>query len=149
MIRSNLSIHFQVHKIQSSMSNFRPTMAPACRLQILPPLRYINSSLVPIQQPTSWGRGFYGDYSGPVYQPMTPFHQQRPPNSGPTRNQRRMNGSRKAEPQTLNQPLHESSGTALCGRSNGVGIDANNNPGIGKVWRTPPKNPFIADCNSS
>ena len=78
---------------------------------------------------------------------MTPFYQQRPPNSGPTRNQRRMNGSRKAEPQTLNQHLHESSGTALNDRSNGVGIDANNNSGIGKVWRTPPKNPFIADFN--
>ena len=122
------------------MSNFQwrplpPTMAPASRIQILPPLRYINSSLVPIQQPIFWGRGFYGV---PSYQPMTPSHQQqqhRPPNSGPIRNQR-TNGSRKAEPQTKDQKKHESSGTAFSDRSIGVGIDdANNNPGIGKVWK--------------
>ena len=114
------------------MSNFQrhplpPTMAPASRIQILPPLRYINSSLVPIQQPIFWGRGFYGV---PSYPPMTPSHQQqqhRPPNSGPIRNRRRTNESHKAEPQTKYQ-LHESSGTALCGRSN-------NNPGISKVWK--------------
>ena len=130
------------------MSNFqrRPlqlTMAPPYQQQILPPLRYINSSLVPIQQPIFWGGGFYGvpsfySASGPVYQPITPFHQQqqyRPPNSGPTRNRRHMNGSREAEPHNLYQHGHESSGTATEGRSNGVGIDANNNPGIGKVWK--------------
>ena len=122
------------------MSNFQrrplpPTMAPASRIQILPPLRYINSSLVPIQQPIFWGGGFYGV---PSYPPITPFHQQqqhRPPNSGPIRNRRHTNGSPKAEPQTKYQHKHESSGTAFCDRSNGVEIDANNNPGISKVWK--------------
>ena len=122
------------------MSNFQrrplpPTMAPASRIQILPPLRYINSSLVPIQQPIFWSGGFYGV---PSCLPITPFHQQqqhRPPNSGPIRNRRHTNGSPKAEPQTKYQHKHESSGTAFGDRSNGVEIDANNNPGIGKVWK--------------
>ena len=121
-----------------------------------PPLRYV----VPMQHPVLWGGGFYSIpscCSSPVVNPAPCHHpnsfQHRPPNSRPSRNRRRKKGSRKAEPQNLYQLLHESMGTVFCDRSTGINrchgpIDARNNPRIGKVWRTPPKNPFsMADCN--
>jgi len=157
MNRLNLSIHFHVHKIQSSMYNFRLTMVPTHRQQPLPPLRYVNSFIVPMQQPMLWGGGFYGVpsfYSGPVYQAIAPCqqhpYQYRPPNSGPSRNRRPKKGSHwhKAEPQHPYQYKHESYGAVFYDRSTGVNrchasIDANNNPGIGKRTRPYSSRPSV------
>ena len=113
-----------------------------------------------MQQPMLWGGGFYGVpsfYSGSVYQATAPcqhrHYQFRPPNSGPSCNRRRKQLSRQAEPQYNFQLKHESAGTVFyydrftgvyrCHASNAPQI----NPRIGKVWRTPPRTPFIADCN--
>jgi hypothetical protein len=152
------------------MYNFHRTMVPTHwqqQPQLLTPLRFVNHSFVPImmqQQPMFWGGGFYGGpsfYPGPghpVYQAMAPIqqpqHQYRPPSSGPSRSRRRKKGSRKAEPQHPYHVIHESSRTVFYDHSTGVDlgrpqIGASNNPGIGKVWRTPPKKPFMADCNST
>ena len=86
--------------------------------------------------------------------PPTPFanpHQYRAPSSGPSRNRRnrRNKGFRKTEPLYPNHILHESSGTVFHDCSTGVDaqIDASNNPGKGKVWRTLSKNLLMADCN--
>ena len=141
--RFNLSIHF--YKIQSSLSNFQLTKVPTHRQQ--PLLHYTIHKV--FHSTMLWGGAFYGFpsfYSDPVFQ-------HRPPNSGPSYNRRRNKGSHKAEPQNHFQLVLESTGTVFCYCSTGANrchgpIDARNNPGIGKVWRTPPKNPFsIADCN--
>ena len=106
--------------------------------------------------------GFYGGssfYARPVYQgpriaprlSQQPQHPNRyqPPISGPSRN-RRKKGARKAEHPYSYQFIHEWSGTANYDPSTGIDlghpwIDANNNPRIGKVWRTPSTTPLMAD----
>ena len=98
-------------------------------------------------------------YTGPVYQGMAPDpshqfpNQYRPPSSGPSRNRRRK-GSRKAEHPYRILYSYESPGAVPHDRSTGIdpGMarnDASNNPRRGKVWRTPSKNPFMTDCNST
>ena len=143
----NLSIvHFHVEKLPSS--NFQ--LVPTHRQPL--PLRYV----VPMQQPMLWGGGFYSIpscCSSPVVNPAPCQFWHRPPNSGPSCNRRRKKGSCKAEPQNLHEFVHESTGTVFCDRSTGINrchgpVDARNNPRIGKVWRTPPRNLFsMADCN--
>ena len=100
--------------------------------------------------------GFY-DWC-PVYQApgMAPnqlpsAQQYQPPSFRPSRN-RLKETSRKAEHPTPNHKLHESNGAVFYDRSTGVDlgiaqIDASNNPGTGKVWITPSKEPLTADCN--
>ena len=107
-------------------------------------------------------------YPGPVYQGMAPnrqvqypglnqgmapnqqLHDQyRPPRTGPSRNRRR-NGPRKTEHPYENHK-HESSGAVPHDRSTGVNPgmarnDATNNTRRGEVWRTPSKNPLMADA---
>ena len=94
-------------------------------------------------------------HAGPVYQGMTTSQQhhgqhQWAPRSGPSRN-RRNQGFRQTVPLYINQFTHESSGTVFYDSSTGVDPgDAqinSNNPGKGKVWRTPSKNLLMADCN--
>ena len=151
------------------MYKFQLTMVPTHQQPPLQPPPFVNPSpFMSMQQPMVsnsaismfWCEGFYGGstfYSGPVYQGMAPhqqpqyLNQYRPPSSGPRRNQRKK-GSRKADTPYLNQFYHESSGTVFCDHSTGVNpsmarIDASNNPGRGKVWRTPSKNPMMTDCN--
>ena len=70
--------------------------------------------------------------------------------SGPKRI-RRKKWFRKAEPQP-NHKEYESFGAVSFDHSTGVNPgmarnDASNNPKRGKVWRTPSKNPFMADSN--
>ena len=89
-------------------------------------------------------------YQGPGI--MAQDYQNRAPSSGPTRNQRG-NGFREAGPPYSYHLEHESSGTIAEDRSVSVNsghaqIDASNNhSGVGKVWRTPSKNPLMFDCN--
>ena len=78
-------------------------------------------------------------------------NQYQPPNSGPSRN-RLKKEARKAEAPYSYHIIHELSGTANYGPSTGIDsghpwIDANNNPRIGKVWRTPSMTPLMADCH--
>ena len=93
--------------------------------------------------------------AGPVYQGMAQQHQHqyRAPSSGPSRNQRGK-GSRKTEAQYLYNSKHESPGTITGDRSTGIypghaRIGASDNTGAGKVWRTPSRNPLMADQNST
>ena len=94
---------------------------------------------------------FYGGtpfFTGPVNQGMTPCRPSLPSSSGPSRHQR----LRKAKPPHPYHRKHESSGAAFYNRSTGVNPgmalnNASNNPGTGKVWRAPTKNPLVADCS--
>ena len=119
-----------------------PGMAPNRQVQYPGP---VYQGMAPNQQLQS---------PGPVYQELAsnqrPHDQYRPPRSGPSRNRRR-NGPRKAEYPYTNQDTHELSGAVPHDRSSGVdpGMarnDARNNPGGGEVWRTPSKNPLMADA---
>ena len=170
LLHLNLSIeqseHSRTHN-QSPMYKFQLTEVPTHQQPPLQPLPFINlSPCMPMQQPMVsnnaismfWCEGFYGGstfYSGPVYQRMAPNqhlqHQYRPPSSGPSLNWHKK-GSCKAEPPHPYQYLHESSGMAFYDCSTGVDpghtrINASNNPGRGKVWRTLSKNPFMTDCD--
>ena len=82
-------------------------------------------------------------------QNQSQYYQEAPSSAGPRQNQRKR--FRKAEPSHNNQS-HESPGTMAEDRSTGVDtghawIGANNSDdaGMGKVWRTPTKNPLIVD----
>ena len=129
-------------------ARFEFTMIPQPPLS-LPPQRHLNPSVIK-QQPhntTLWYEGFYDGSN----QQAPPAQQYQPPSSRRSRNQRKK-WSRKTEHPLPNQVKHESSGAVFYNRSTGVDpgdaqIDASNNPGTGKVWRTPSKNPLMADCN--
>ena len=89
----------------------------------------------------------------PMQQPLAPSQQQHqiPALTNLSRYPRKK-GSRKAESQQTNRVTHESTGTVFNDLSTGVDpgndmIDASINPGIGQVWKTPSKNPLMADCN--
>jgi hypothetical protein len=82
------------------------------------------------------------------------YRAQRPPSSGPIRtSKQRSERFREAEAQYANHTTHESSGKVAKNRSTGTDpgmawIGANNNPRVGKVWRTPSENPsLMADRN--
>jgi hypothetical protein len=91
-------------------------------------------------------------YAAPVYQGMAQEYQHpsqyyRAPSSGPRRTGKHRKGFRKAEAPNRNQLTHESSETVAEDRSTGIHpgharIGANNNTRVGKVWRTPSKNPI-------
>ena len=125
--------------------------------QPLPPTQFVNPVIhIRWQQPLVSANTLF--HAGPVHQGMAASQQhhgqhQRAPSSGPSRNprNRRNQGFRKTEPLYNNQLKHESSGTVFCDSSTGVDaqIDASNNPGMGKVWRTPSQNPLMADCKSA
>ena len=112
------------------MNQSQPTTVPTHPQQ---PLLYL-STLVPMQQP------------------LAPSQQQHqiPALTNLSRYPRKK-GSRKAE--SLSNPnVHESTGTVFNDLSTGVDpgnamIDASINPGIRKVWRTPSRNPLMANCN--
>ena len=100
-----------------------------------------------------------GPVTPPVYQGMAPGHHwqpqhqyQRAPSSGPSR-ARQHRRSSKAEPPYHYHLTHESSGTIGEDRSTGVYPGhaqigtSRNKSGIGKVWRTPSKNPLIVECD--
>jgi hypothetical protein len=137
-------------------------MDPWNQRQHLPPPPSINpfimQQLLELQaNAMPWSEVFYGlpFCTGPVYQGMAQQHQHqyRAPSSGPCRNQR-SKGSRKAEAQFLFHISHESSGTIAGDRSTSIHpgyarIGANNNTGAQKVWRTPSRNPLMADHNST
>ena len=141
-------------------------------MQIQQPLHSSRSTTV-------WSEGYYGDSSpfystGPVYQGMalnqqtgpvnqrmapnaSPSHQlqnqYRRPTSGPNRRQRRKE-ARKAVHPYRSKHTHELSGTVSNNSSTGVNpgmarTDTSNNTRRGMVWRTPSKNPFVTDCNST
>jgi hypothetical protein len=135
-------------------------MDPRNQRQHLPP-PYINpfmmmQLLLESQAYTMpWYEGFNGMSlcAAPVYQGMAQQHQYRAPNSGPSRNQR-SKGSRKAEAQHSYNFSHESSETIAGDRSTGIypshaRIGASDNTGASKVWRTPSRNPSMADHNST
>ena len=78
-----------------------------------------------------------------------PEDQYQAPKSGPSPSRNQRKRFRKAESPYPNQSLHESSGTVGEDRSTGVDpgharINANDDAGVSKVWRTPSENPF--DC---
>jgi hypothetical protein len=121
---------------------------------------YIQQLLLESQANTMpWCEGgFYGlPITGPVnyHQGIAPQDQNQYPSrassSGPSRN-RNGRGFRKAEPPYPNQSKHAPSGRIGEDRSTGTNprharIGASNNTGVGKVWRTPSKNPFMIDRN--
>ena len=79
-------------------------------------------------------------------------YQEAPSLAGPSRNQRKR--FRKAEPSHNDNQYYESPGTMAEDRSTGVdtghawiGANNTNDARIGKVWRTPTKNPLIVDHN--
>jgi hypothetical protein len=90
----------------------------------------------------------------PVYQEIAQQNQDQyrtPKNSGPSRKQHKKR-FHKAEPLHPYQHIHESSRTIRKDRSTGTnlghaGIGASNNTRVGKVWRTPSKNPIMIDRN--
>ena len=103
-----------------------------------------------------WCEGFHGlpFCAGPVYGPayhgmahwQQHQHQYRIPSSGPSRNQH-SKGFRKAEALYKYHLLHELSGTIAEDRFTGIDpgyawTGANDNTGVGKVWRTPSRNPI-------
>ena len=151
-----------MHKPQRSVSEL--TLDPRYQRQPLPPPHSVNpfvmQYLLELLQANTipWCEDFYGSpfCGGPVYQEMAQQnqHQYRAPSPGPSRNQR-SKGSRKTEAQYLYNNLHESSGTiAGDDRSTGIHPDharigASNNTGAGKVWRTPSRDPLMADHNST
>jgi hypothetical protein len=90
-------------------------------------------------------------YAAPVYQGMAQEYQHpshyRAPSSGPSRAGKHRIGFRKAETLYPNHYRHESSETVAEDRSTGIHpgharIGANDNTRVGKVWRTPSKNPI-------
>ena len=109
--------------------------------QHLPPTQFVNPFIyMNWQQPLVSANTIF--HPGLVYQGVATSQQhnrqhQRAPSSGPSRN-RRNQGCRQTGPLYNNHFTHESSGTVSYDSSTGVdlGIDANNNPGLGKVWRT-------------
>ena len=155
-----------MYKVRSELTR---AMAPMTQNQQppLPPQQFVNPSTEPIQQPLDsantsmlWSKGINDGSSfrsGPVDQgprmapnQQLPLEQQYLPPIG--RNRQKTKGSRKAGHPYRNHNKHESSGTVFYDHSTGIDpghaqIDANNHPGIGKVWRTPPKNPLMTDCN--
>ena len=77
---------------------------------------------------------------------------QREPSSGPQRRNRNKQGLHEAEASKPNQFTHESSETVSYDGSIGIDlghawINANNETGKGKVWRTPSKNSLTIDRN--
>ena len=156
---------FQVHIIPHPHHKIRLNSPP----RWTPPINNLQS-YSPISESRSntisWYEGYYGpvhqgmapnrqvQYTGPIYRRMAPnqqlHYQYRLPKSGPKRI-RRKKWFRKAEPQP-NHKEYESFGAVSFDHSTGVNPgmarnDASNNPKRGKVWRTPSKNPFMADSN--
>ena len=78
-------------------------------------------------------------------------YQEAPSLAGPSRNQRKLERFRKAEP-SHNNHSYKSPGTMAEDCSTGadtghawIGANNSDDAGIGKVWRTPTKNPLIVD----
>ena len=136
------------------------SLVPMSQQQPLPPPTSVNPFI--IQQLLEsqanimpWCEGFYGlpFCAGPVYQAMAQQHQHqyRARSSGPSRSQHSKR-FRKAETQYRHHNIHELSGMIAEDHSTGTHpghawIGANDNTGVGKVWRTPSKNPLMVDCN--
>ena len=159
-----LSTELFIHNLQLSQTNklqlSNLTMDPRNERQPFLPQPFVNLFMMMLQllelqaSTIPWCGSFDGSPShvGPVYQGMPPQqhrHQYRAPSSGPTRNQG-TKGFRKAETQSLNKILHESSGVTAGDHSTGIRpgytrIGVNDNAGACKVWSTPPRNPLMAD----
>ena len=152
-----------MQQLSLQFSNLKMSMDPRNQRQPLPPPPSINFFI--IQQPLElqannvpWREGFYSlpFCSCPaIHQGIDQQHrsQYRAPSSGPRRNQRRK-GFSEAEAQDFFNRLHESSRTIAGDRSTGIHpgyaqIGANNNTGAEKVWKTPSRNPLMADHNSN
>ena len=132
--------------IQFANYQFRPFVVPMNQQQPSSPQPPLPPVILSMQQLLAPGASSHHPrYSNPYDGP----YQHQPPNSGPSRN-RRKKGARKAETRYPYQMIHESSGTANYGPSTGIDsghpwIEANNNPRIGKVWRTPSTTSLMAD----
>ena len=108
----------------------------------------------PVYQGTALNRQI--PYTGPVY-PMAPnqqpHNQYQPPTSGPSLKQRRKEARKAVHPYanhvTMNRQVQSPMDRSTGSNPGMARNDASNNTGIGKVWKTPSKNPFVTDCNST
>ena len=134
-----------MHDLQIQFSRLttriNPTTVNQPRPSPFPPL-VVDVFMAP-QLPESF---FAGDDDVQQPQGQYPsYYPSRAPSWGTSRHQRRI-GSHEAEALYQNKVLHELSGTITRDRSTGnhsgmARMDAKNNAGAEKVWRTPSRNP--------